>query len=197
MKEGEHRYLAISELFLPTKGGTAVWFSEVFKYLGGKGIHIVTADVPGASAVDSVHPNTIHRLNLRRVWWLRPESLGMYVRLFATSLWLCLTNRFEAIHAIRSLPEGLVAWGVARLSLKPVKRIIDIAAFIQEVLSFQLLPSEGRKEGILGEIWRYCLGGCGGFRRDLADPVAESPDSEQNLTVSHCFELFRCELYAQ
>jgi len=120
MPDREHRYLAITELFLPTKGGTAVWFSEVFKYLGGKGIHIVTADVPGAAEVDAGHPNSIHRLNLRRVWWLRPESLGMYARLFITSLWLAVTRRFEAIHAIRSLPEGLVAWVVARLTFRPV-----------------------------------------------------------------------------
>ena len=120
MTECEHRYLAITELFLPTKGGTAIWFSEVFKYLGGKGIHIVTADVPGAAEIDARHPNTIHRLNLRRVWWLRPESLVIYARLFITSLWLAVTRRFEAIHAIRSLPEGLVAWAVGRLTFRPV-----------------------------------------------------------------------------
>ena len=68
----------------------------------------------------SRHPNTIHRLNLRRVWWLRPESLGMYVRMFSKSLWLAMTRRFEAVHAIRSLPEGLVAWAVARLTFRPV-----------------------------------------------------------------------------
>ncbi len=56
--------------------------------LGGKEIHIVTADVPGAAAVDPEHPNTIHRLDLRRVPWLRPESLAMYRRLFVKSLWL-------------------------------------------------------------------------------------------------------------
>ena len=118
--EREHRYLVITELFLPTKGGTAIWFSEVFRHLGGKGIHIVTADVPGATEVDAVHPNTIHRINLRRVWWLKPESLGMYARLFFISLRLAFTKRFEAIHAIRSLPEGLVAWAVARMSFRPV-----------------------------------------------------------------------------
>lgn len=120
MTEHEHRYLVITELFLPTKGGTAIWFSEVFRHLGGKGIHIVTADVPGAGEVDAHHPNTIHRLNLYRVWWLKPESLGMYTRLFFTSLRLAFTKRFEAIHAIRSLPEGLVAWAVARMSFRPV-----------------------------------------------------------------------------
>ena len=64
------RILVITELFLPTKGGTAVWFDEVYRRLGGKEIHIVTAAVPGGEAHDSSHPNTIHRLDLRRSPWL-------------------------------------------------------------------------------------------------------------------------------
>ncbi len=115
-----NRLLVLTELFLPTKGGTAVWAAEVYKRLGGKEIHIITADVPGATGVDATHPNTIHRLNLKRVPWLRPESLGMYARFFFKSLWLALTHRFDAIHAFRALPEGLVAWLVARLTLRPV-----------------------------------------------------------------------------
>ena len=114
------RLLVLTELFLPTKGGTAVWAAEVYKRLGGKEIHIVTADVPGAASVDATHPNTIHRLNLKRVPWLRPESLAMYARFFFKSLTLALTHRFDAIHAFRALPEGLVAWAVARLTLRPV-----------------------------------------------------------------------------
>ncbi|MCL5059546.1 MAG: glycosyltransferase family 4 protein, partial [Candidatus Thermoplasmatota archaeon] len=108
-----NRLLVLTELFLPTKGGTAVWAAEVYKRLGGREIHIVTADVPGAAAVDAAHPNTIHRLNLRRVPWLRPESLAMYLRFFLVSLWLSFNHRFDAIHAFRALPEGLVAWAVA------------------------------------------------------------------------------------
>ncbi len=123
-----NRLLVLTELFLPTKGGTAVWAAEVYKRLGGKEIHIVTADVPGdvpddvsaAAEVDAVHPNSIHRLRLRRVPWLKPESLAMYMRFFFKSLWLALTHRFEAIHAFRALPEGLVAWVVARLTFRPV-----------------------------------------------------------------------------
>lgn len=116
----QNRYLVLTELFLPTKGGTAVWFDEVYRRLGGKGIHIVTADVPGAHEHDRDHPNTVHRLNLRRVPWLRPESLAMYLKFFGRSLWLALTRRFDAIHAGRALPEGLVAWLVARLTGRPV-----------------------------------------------------------------------------
>ena len=115
-----NRLLVLTELFLPTKGGTAVWAAEVYRRLGGKEIHIVTADVPGAHEVDAIHPNTIHRLDLRRVPWLRPESLAMYARLFLKSFWLALTHRFDAIHAFRVLPEGLVAWAVARLTFRPV-----------------------------------------------------------------------------
>jgi phosphatidylinositol alpha-1,6-mannosyltransferase len=115
-----NRLLVLTELFLPTKGGTAVWAAEVYKRLGGKDIHIVTADVPGAAAVDAVHPNTIHRLSLKRVPWLRPESLAMYARFFFKSLGLALSRRFDAVHAFRALPEGLVAWAVARLTFRPV-----------------------------------------------------------------------------
>ena len=114
------RLLVLSELFLPTMGGTAVWAAEVYKRLGGKDIHIITADVPGAAAVDAVHPNSIHRINLKRVAWLRPESLTMYTRFFFKALALAFTHRFDAIHAFRALPEGLVAWAVARLTLRPV-----------------------------------------------------------------------------
>jgi phosphatidylinositol alpha-1,6-mannosyltransferase len=105
----------ITELFLPTKGGTAVWFDEVYRRLGGKGIHIVTSDVPGAAAHDRHHPNSVHRVDLRRVSWIRPESLWMYVKLLAVAFKLALRYRFDSVHAGRVLPEGLVAWLVARI----------------------------------------------------------------------------------
>lgn len=110
------RYLVLTELFLPTKGGTAVWFAEVYRRLGGRGIHIVTAKVPGDETYDCSQPNTVHRLPLERVPWLKPESLGMYLRLLGRSLRISLCHRFESIHAGRALPEGLVAWLVARLT---------------------------------------------------------------------------------
>ena len=114
------RYLVITELFLPTKGGTAVWFDEVYRRIGDRHTHIVTAAVPGDVAHDREHPNSVHRLNLQRVPWLKPESLGMYLKLFTCALWLALTRRFTAVHAGRALPEGFVAWLVARLTFHPV-----------------------------------------------------------------------------
>jgi phosphatidylinositol alpha-1,6-mannosyltransferase len=105
----------ITELFLPTKGGTAVSFDDDFRRLGGKEVHIVTADVPGAAEFDATHPNRIHRLRLKRSPWLKPESLVIYSKLFFRSLGLALRNRFAAVFAGRALPEGIVAWAVARL----------------------------------------------------------------------------------
>lgn len=97
-----------------------MWFDEAYRRLGGKEIHIVTADVLGATDHDSTHPNTVHRLTLRRHRWLRPESLGMYAKLLAASAVLGFRYRFDAVHAGRVLPEGLVAWFVARLIRRPL-----------------------------------------------------------------------------
>ncbi len=107
--------LMITELFLPTKGGTAVSFDDDFRRLGGRSVHIVTAAVPGDVEFDRAHPNTVHRLVLERSRWVRPESLIMYTRLLMRSLRLALTNRFVAVFAGRALPEGLVALAVGRL----------------------------------------------------------------------------------
>lgn len=114
------RILVITELFLPTKGGTAVWFDAVYRLIGGKQIHIVTADVPGAAEHDATHPNSVHRVSLRRHRWLRPESLAMYAKLFSKSLALCLRHRIEAVHAGRVLPEGLVGWAISRIAFRPL-----------------------------------------------------------------------------
>lgn len=111
--------LMITELFLPTKGGTAVMFEDDCRRLGGRSVHIVTAAVPGDTDFDREHPNTVHRLVLQRNAWLRPESLFLYMRLLWTSARLAFTNRFAAVLAGRALPEGLVAWAVSRLRGMP------------------------------------------------------------------------------
>jgi phosphatidylinositol alpha-1,6-mannosyltransferase len=105
----------ITELYLPTKGGTAVMFEDDCRRLGGKSVHIVTAAVEGGEDFDRDHPNTVHRLVLERKPWLRPESLVMYSRLLARSMQLAFRHRFVAVLAGRALPEGLVAWAVARV----------------------------------------------------------------------------------
>lgn len=107
--------LMITELYLPTKGGTAVMFEDDCRRLGGRAVHVVTAAVPGDAEFDVGHPNHVHRLPLKRSPWVKPESLFMYLRLLWKSLWLSLGHPFAAVMAGRALPEGLVAWVVGRL----------------------------------------------------------------------------------
>jgi phosphatidylinositol alpha-1,6-mannosyltransferase len=83
-------------------------------------VHIVTAAVPGDAKFDLDHPNTVHRLVLRRSPWLRPESLMMYSRLLVRALRLVFAHRFAAILAGRALPEGIVALTMGRLSGRKV-----------------------------------------------------------------------------
>jgi len=140
-------FLMLTELFLPTKGGTAVSFDDDFRRLGGKEIHIVTADVPGAAEFDRTHPNTIHRIALKRVRWLKPESLLMYSKLFVKAASLALTHRFIAIFAGRVLPEGLVAWAIARLSGRPVL----VYAHGEELTNW----GRGRKFALMRFVFRH------------------------------------------
>lgn len=113
-------YLVITELFYPTKGGTAVWFDNVYRTIGNGATHIVTAMVDGSNDLDKYYPCAVHRLPLDRRWYYRPESLGMYVELGKTALSLAFRSKFHSIHAGRVLPEGLVALLVARLAGRPL-----------------------------------------------------------------------------
>jgi len=117
---GRYAYLVITEKFPPRKGGSNLWFDEVYRRIGDRSTHIVTGDQPGAAAHDAQHPNTVHRLRLGRHAWLRPESLVIYAKLLAKSLVLSYRHRFDAIHAGRVLSEGLVGLVVARLRGLPL-----------------------------------------------------------------------------
>jgi len=116
--ERNRNILVITELFLPTKGGTAVWFDEVYRRIGGRNIHVLTAEVPGGEDHDRNHPNTIHRVPLQRRPWVKPESLPMYLNLLRKGAAILLRNPIDQIHCGRVLPEGLVGWLLATLFRK-------------------------------------------------------------------------------
>ncbi|MBK1707979.1 MULTISPECIES: glycosyltransferase family 4 protein [Marichromatium] len=130
------RYLVLSELFMPTKGGTAVWFAEVYRRLGGAGTHIVTARVPGDADYDRTQPNSVHRVTMRESRWLRPASLPRYLGLLRGGLAAIARARFSAVHAGRVLPEGLVAWLLARL----IRRPLVVYAHGEEITTWSRYP---------------------------------------------------------
>ncbi|SHE85509.1 phosphatidylinositol alpha-1,6-mannosyltransferase [Desulfacinum infernum DSM 9756] len=120
MENKRKRYLVITEKFPPRKGGSNTTFEEVYKRIGDKGTHIVTTDQPGAADFDKKSPNTVHRLPLERVPWLRPESLLIYARLLRKSLSLAWTHIFDEVHCGRVLSEGFVGWIVSRMRRLPL-----------------------------------------------------------------------------
>jgi len=166
-------FLMLTELFLPTKGGTAVSFDDDFRRLGGKEIHVVTADVPGASEFDRTQPNSIHRIALKRVPWLKPESLLIYSKLLVKAATLAATRRFVAIFAGRVLPEGLVAWTIARLRGRPVL----IYAHGEELTNW----GRGRKFALMRFVFRRATNS-GGNSPMIDDTAAGSASTN----ASHC-----------
>lgn len=112
--------LVASELFSPTRGGTAVWFDHVYRTDEAAGSEIVTARVPECNSFDASYPRRVHRVDWRRNPWLRPESAGIYSRLLSRIAGLARTHRFEAIHAGRVLPSGLVSVLVGKTFELPV-----------------------------------------------------------------------------
>jgi len=107
--------LVISELFLPTKGGTAVWFYEVYRRLGGKEIHILTSKNNTSEKQDKIHTNSVHRIQLKRYNWIKPESLIIYLKLFLVGFYIIKRYSIQQIHAGRVLPEGLVGVILAKI----------------------------------------------------------------------------------
>jgi phosphatidylinositol alpha-1,6-mannosyltransferase len=184
------RLLVITELFLPTKGGTAVWFDAAYRRLGGKEIHVVTADVPGSDEVDRTHPNSIHRVSLKRYWWLRPESLAMYSRLLFTGLGVALRHRIDAVHAGRVLPEGLVGWLTARLIRKP----IVIYAHGEEITTWR----QSGKFKAMRFAYRHADGivANSDFTRDELLKLGVSPDRVTLISPGVDIERFRPALAA-
>lgn len=119
-KKSVCRYLFITEKFPPRKGGSNTTFDAVYRRLGDKSTHIIANAQPGDLEFDTGHPNTVHRINLERQRWIRPESLGIYAKLLLKSLSLSFSHRFDAVHAGRVLSEGLVGLLVARLRRLPL-----------------------------------------------------------------------------
>ena len=68
----KHKYLVLTELFLPTKGGTAVWFDEVYRRLGDRSTIVITEKVAGSDIHDKTHPNNICRVVLNESSWIKP-----------------------------------------------------------------------------------------------------------------------------
>lgn len=105
--------LLITEWYLPVVGGSVNYFVETYRRYPEGQAHVLTG-FPEAAGPDDPSPVPTTRVDSRRRWWTRPESLGMYWRFWRHAGRLVREQGFGEIHCGHVLPEALVAWLVGR-----------------------------------------------------------------------------------
>ncbi len=103
--------LVLTEQYLPIRGGHVVWLHEVCRRLPGM---FVVAGGGRPSEVEQIDGVPVRRVDFSRKWYLRPESLGMYVRMYRAGLREAKRQRPRVLLAARAVPEGIVARWIAR-----------------------------------------------------------------------------------
>jgi len=109
--------LCLSEMYLPHKGGHVIWLHEVLRRLGGA--TVVAGELPDLPRSEDIDGVDVLRVPLRRLRWLRPESLPLYVRMLIVGATRTAQLHPQVLVAPRVLPEGLVANLVGRLFRLP------------------------------------------------------------------------------
>ena len=104
---GNRTCLAISELYLPLKGGHIAVLHELCRRLGR--VSVLTGRMRGLPVQETIDGVEVKRINLSRTRFLRPESLALYVNLLAQGASEIRRLRPSIILAARALPEGLIA----------------------------------------------------------------------------------------
>lgn len=111
------RYLALSEQYLPLKGGHVVQLHELSRRIGE--VRVLTSAMDGCPAHEAIDGVEILRIGLARWRCLRPESLFLYANLFLRGAMAILRQRPGTLVAARALPEGLVANALGRMFRVP------------------------------------------------------------------------------
>ena len=99
--------LVLSELYLPARGGHVIWLHEVCRRLDRP--FLVAGACGRAMGCETVDGVPVLRADFSRKWYLRPESLGMYVRMHRLALDQGHRLRPRLLLAPRALPEAAVA----------------------------------------------------------------------------------------
>jgi phosphatidyl-myo-inositol dimannoside synthase len=105
------QHLALSEEYLPLKGGHIVLLHELGRRLGG--FCMLSARLDGSPDQETIDGVDVRRINLSRSRFLRPESLALYVNFLRCGGREIKRQRPRAVIAARALAEGLVANALA------------------------------------------------------------------------------------
>lgn len=145
------KILMLSEQYLPLRGGHIVFMHELARRIGG--VTVLTAREADAADAETIDGVRVLRTDLSRRWYLRPESLGMYVRLLARSIHLVRRERPAAIVAARVLPEGYVATRVGRMFGLPTV----VFAHGEEITPWLPDRPGGSPRGLIAKLKKRCV----------------------------------------
>ena len=108
-----HTCLAISEQYLPARGGHITLLHELCRRLDR--VSVLTGRMQGLPNQETLDGVEVRRINLSRTRFLRPESLALYVNLLAQGAKEVRRLRPSMILAARALPEGFIAALLGRM----------------------------------------------------------------------------------
>lgn len=104
--------LVISETYLPLRGGHIVWLHELCRRL--RGSRVLTVKDGENALNDVIEGVTIKRIATKRHWYLKPESLMIYIDFFRNVQSMVPRERMPVIIAGRVLPDGFIATRTAK-----------------------------------------------------------------------------------
>ena len=121
MTPGSQKYLLVAEVFPPKIGGSGRWLHDIYSRFPRDQVSIVAGRCDEDNAFDRANQLLdVHRIPLSFSDWSpigvasSREYWNAFIRIAKT---MAKVNARE-IHAAKALPEGLVAYGVARSRLR-------------------------------------------------------------------------------
>lgn len=107
--------LVLTQNFPPQAGGSGRWFWELYSRLGENYL-VVADDVGNTAEFDGQAPFPIFRMPLSSPQWglLSKDGIGFYWRSYRRLKAFVKEHNITRIHCGRVLPEGLMAWMLAK-----------------------------------------------------------------------------------
>ena len=168
------KYLALSQYYLPHKGGSFIWMHEVCRRIGNT--TVLTRKTEGCPKQEMVEGIDVRRVRLERWSFLRPESLLIYTGLTVQMLLHSLRIRPGVIIAACVLPEGLVANIIGKIFGIPTL----ILAHGEEITTWGRTSHLTSRRQITSSLKQYFLWGT--YKK--ADQIVANSEFTQQLLIS-------------
>jgi len=109
--DNKSKILVITNDFLPHRGGSRIYYYNVYKRFNKEEVEILTHKTPGFKEFDRGNSLNIHRINLDYKH-IRNEKIKeslVYGKLLTITFFMHLKNNFKMIHCGEVLPGGMIA----------------------------------------------------------------------------------------